>query len=342
MLALLFGLHESHAQTWSRSVLHSHPEKSIAMSSSRRLAQLFHAISERDWSAVKSAAEGICVESDEKGHHSIAKMLRGSLTPNGVINGSARPDSSQLSNCATFAPNLTRLVSAPYRLEDVRLRTKQRTEISEVVAEWRHRDALVARGMAPRTKLFFHGPPGIGKTMTALAMGAELGMPVYLARFDAIIGSYLGLTAVHLRQLFHFAESTACILLLDELDALGKRRGNPLDVGELDRIVISLMQELEHAKPRGLIIATTNVATHIDAALWRRFDLNVLFPAPTKREIEDYSRKLAGDLGVRLSTSVRQRLLQCSSYSDARSELLTQARRDILKQCEDGNVKACN
>ena len=102
------------------------------------------------------------------------------------------------------------------------------------------------------------------------------------------------------------------------------------------------MQELEHAKPRGLIIATTNVATHIDAALWRRFDLNVLFPAPTKREIEDYSRKLAGDLGVRLSTSVRQRLLQCSSYSDARSELLTQARRDILKQCEDGNVKACN
>ncbi|MCH9033968.1 MAG: AAA family ATPase [Planctomycetes bacterium] len=46
-----------------------------------------------------------------------------------------------------------------------------------------------------------------------------------LVRFDAVIGAYLGQTAVHLRQLFHFAETTPCVLLLDELDALGKRRG---------------------------------------------------------------------------------------------------------------------
>lgn len=176
--------------------------------------------------------------------------------------------------------------------------------------------------------------------MTALALGNELEMPVYLARFDALIGSYLGQTAIHLRQLFHFAETNECILLLDELDALGKRRGNLQDVGEADRIVIALMQELEHSEPRGLIIATTNVATHIDNALWRRFDLNLTFPAPTKRERESYSRQVAKELGLRLTASNRERLIKHASYSEIRSDLMTQARRNIVRKCEEGYGRA--
>jgi len=74
------------------------------------------------------------------------------------------------------------------------------------------------------------------------------------------------------------------------IDALGKRRGNPSDVGELDRIVIALMQELELSKIPGLVIATSNMPGSLDNALWRRFDLALSFAAPNKSEISHFSR----------------------------------------------------
>ena len=95
--------------------------------------------------------------------------------------------------------------------------------------------------------------------MTAQALANALRLPLYVVRFDSVIGSYLGQTAVHLREIFQYAETAQSVLLFDEIDALGKRRGHPSDVGELDRIVIALMQELEFSESKGLIIATSNL-----------------------------------------------------------------------------------
>ena len=121
-----------------------------------------------------------------------------------------------------------------------------------VIKEMRHAAALRSKGIRRRSKMIFTGPPGCGKSLTGQAIANELRMPLYVVRFDAVIGAYLGQTAAHLRELFRFAAENACVLLFDEIDALGKRRGNPLDVGELDRIVISLMQELEALRKRGV------------------------------------------------------------------------------------------
>jgi len=95
----------------------------------------------------------------------------------------------------------------------------------------------------------------------------ELAYPLYcsLRRRD---GAYLGQTAIHLRELFRFASNNPSVLLFDEIDALGKQRGNPLDVGELDRIVIALMQELEFSETQGIVIATSNLPENLDRALW--------------------------------------------------------------------------
>ena len=57
------------------------------------------------------------------------------------------------------------------------------------------------------------------------------------------------------------------MLLFDEVDALAKRRGSPLEVGELDRVVIAFMQELERASAEGFIIATCNLPRTLDDAL---------------------------------------------------------------------------
>ena len=186
------------------------------------------------------------------------------------------------------------------RLNDIRLRHETKTALQEVIEETRHKGLLVAKGIRPRSKLMFVGPPGCGKSVTANALANELNLPFYTVRFDSIIGAYLGQTASRLRELFQFSAGTPCVLLFDEVDALGRQRGSAQDVGELDRIVIALMQELDMFDSPGLLIATSNLPRSIDNALWRRFDSVMTFPPPSKKELQAYVRILSTryDIGI--------------------------------------------
>ncbi len=301
----------------------------IPMPTTKKLAELFRAIAAQDVESAASIASQICESEDGKGHRSAARSLRGALVKNGI---SPRHSSngSHKNGDTLIATGLVKL-NAEIPLSDVVLPSDVRRNLEAIVSEWTHSDQLTKRGLFPRSKLIFHGPPGCGKSLAARALAHELKMPLFLVRFDSIIGAYLGQTAIHLRLLFHFAESTACILLFDELDALGKRRGNPLDVGELDRIVIALMQELEHSRPRGLIIATSNLAKNLDNALWRRFDLSVLFKAPRKPSLRFFCSRLAKKLGIRMSAQVTRRALSVHSFADAEAVVLAEARRLALE-----------
>ena len=216
-------------------------------------------------------------------------------------------------------------------MSDVVLVPGARRELQAVILEWKHRDRLREHGILPRAKLLFHGPPGCGKSLTGRALGFELGIPTYLVRFDAVIGAYLGQTAIHLRQLFHFAETTPCVLLLDELDALGKRRGSPLDVGELDRIVIALMQELEHSRPMGLIVGTSNLEKHLDDALWRRFDLALRFGTPGQKALLGFAKRVAAAKGNKLSAALARKASKADSFATAEQIVIAEARRQALR-----------
>jgi len=226
----------------------------------------------------------------------------------------------------------TALVPLPAEpsLQDVVLVPAARRLLHAIVMEWQNRETLRLRQLEPRSKLLFHGLPGCGKSLTARALAHELQMPIYVVRFDAIIGAYLGQTAIHLRQLFHFAEITPCILLLDELDALGKRRGNPLDVGELDRIVIALMQELEHFRPQGIIIGTSNLSQHLDDALWRRFDVALAFKAPGKPVLSAFVKRVAAGYQIAMGRSVLKKAVATKNFADAESIVIAEARRQAL------------
>jgi SpoVK/Ycf46/Vps4 family AAA+-type ATPase len=161
-------------------------------------------------------------------------------------------------------------------------------------------------------------------------LGNTLSLPVFVVRFDAVVGAYLGQTALHLRELFHFAEATSCVLLIDEVDALGKRRGNPLDVGELDRIVITLMQELEHASPQGYILATSNLPGHLDEALWRRFDLILEFPRPNARELSAFGGAQAHAKRVPMTDKLRASIRTSKSFAEVERAVESEARRLVL------------
>jgi SpoVK/Ycf46/Vps4 family AAA+-type ATPase len=292
-----------------------------------QLLKMFQAIAASDLQRSRDIAMQICADEERKGHLTAARLLRGALSNARRNNGTslATPAQSALPVSSALAR-----VQKSVRLSEVELKTKWRQALTELVDEWKQKDRLIARDLHPRNRIFFYGPPGCGKSLAACALGNELALPTFIVRFDAIIGAYLGQTAIHLRQLFNYAEMTPCVLVLDELDALGKKRGNPLDVGELDRIVIALMQELEHADPKGLIVATSNLPKHIDDALWRRFDLVIEFPRPTARELTKYAKRLANSFNVRITPQLSRELQKSQSYAECRKTIEVQARRDAL------------
>ncbi len=302
------------------------------MASLKHLTELFEAISKRNWNSAETVAMSLADEEDRIGHHAAAQRLRGVLKPNGYTTSRYSQGEvatyNAVNDSSYFLTGALSRVSAEKPLVSMRLKPSNRKQLEEVIKEWRFRDELKKRGLSRRTKLLFHGPPGCGKSMTARALGKEMGLPVYVVRFDAVVGAYLGQTALHLRQLFQFAETTPSILLIDEIDALGKRRGSPLDVGELDRVVIALLQELEHSQPQGLVVAASNLAEQLDDALWRRFDLVVEFPAPTRKEIESFIKVLSEERKISIHATS---LNGIKNFGDAERLIEEEERRLVLE-----------
>jgi len=251
------------------------------MASVRKLSELFRALGSHDVGTASSIASKIADDEEQLGHRSAAALLRGALN--------SRGSATQLHPQLDITTALIAEKPGP-PLQSIVLTNTARQELMGICAEWNYRDELDLKGVSRRTKVVFSGPPGCGKTLTARSLGAELRLPVLTVRFSTLVGAYLGQTVANLHAAFSFAEATPCVFLLDEFDAIARSRGRASDVGELDRIVISLLQELDHTIPRGLVIAATNTAEAIDRAIWRRFDAHVEFPLPSRSKLQGFAK----------------------------------------------------
>src|ERR1700687_5987923 len=152
------------------------------------------------------------------------------------------------------------------------LNTQNRMIFDDLLNEFRNADLLRRHGLSNRSKLLFCGPPGCGKTMGAEVLAKELGLPLYIARIEGIISSFLGETATNIRRLFDVANRNPCVLFLDEFDALARARIVQDEHNELRRVVNSLLMMIDRYRGRGLLIAATNLEESLDNAIWRRFD----------------------------------------------------------------------
>ena len=110
-------------------------------------------------------------------------------------------------------------------------------------------------------------------------------MPLVVARLDSLISSYLGTTAKNIRSLFEFAQKMPCVLFLDEFDAIAKARDDNNELGELKRVVNSLLQNIDTMSKDSLILAATNHQQLLDPAIWRRFDYKLEIELPDKDAI---------------------------------------------------------
>lgn len=145
-------------------------------------------------------------------------------------------------------------------------------QLQRFFKEWESKDALLAEGINPPRSLLLKGPPGTGKTMFARWLAESLDLSLVTLDLAGSISSFLGKTGMNLRRALDFARAHECVLLLDEFDAIAKRRDDASEVGELKRIVNVLLKELEDWPAHSLLIAATNHPELLDPAISRRFD----------------------------------------------------------------------
>ncbi len=161
---------------------------------------------------------------------------------------------------------------------------------SEFLRDAKNIKLLQEHGLASKLRVLLSGPPGTGKSLLAGSIAAELGLPFYVVRLDAIISSRLGETAKNIRELFQIQNSEGHVLFLDEVDAIAKHRNDSQDLGELKRVVNTLIQALDMLDEKAIVIAATNHQQLLDQAILRRFPYQINLGLPELSVREDLWR----------------------------------------------------
>lgn len=211
-----------------------------------------------------------------------------------------------------------------------------RAAATQLIEEQQRASVLRSHSLEPRHKVLLVGPPGNGKTSLGEAIAESLAVPLFVVRYETMIGSFLGETAGRLKRVFDYARTTPCVLFFDEFDAIGKERGDTHETGEIKRVVTSLLMQIDELPSYVVVIAATNHAELLDRAVWRRFELRLSLPAPTEKLLAAFIAHLSERASVELGITPTKaaKALGPVSYGEAEQFFLDLARRQALAMGE--------
>ncbi len=284
------------------------------MSRADLIVNLVKAGSQGDQKLFRSTVEALAAEERAKHHHQLADKLEQNLR-----NANARPRGPEVVRSYDGGHGGLLYEIEPRRTLDSLLLDKGiRSAIQEVIEEQHRRDVLRSYGLEPRHRVLLSGPPGNGKTSIAEAVATELMMPLFVVRYEAVIGSFLGETSGRLKRLFDFARTHQCVLFFDEFDTLGKERGDTHETGEIKRVVSSLLLQIDALPSHVVVMTATNHSELLDRAVWRRFQVRLTLPPPTLAQKEAWFARFQETLGTTLGMTPQTlaKRLHVTSFSD--------------------------
>lgn len=266
------------------------------------VVKLIEAHSSGSEEAFKNALNILADDEERKGNNTTALSLRNAYVYN--KKRSIAYDDSPLSEMSFSVQNaipmpkdkdstleLLEILTPKVTLSDVALPEKTLQAVRQIVEEQKSVEKLIDRGIAPANRLLFCGPPGCGKTLTANALAGELKMPIAYVKLDGLVSSYLGQTGTNIRKIFDFVKNKRIMLFLDEFDAIAKKRDDSNELGELKRVVTTLLQNMDAMPSNVILVAATNHHHLLDPAIWRRFNSSILLELPnTEQRIQIIER----------------------------------------------------
>jgi AAA+ superfamily predicted ATPase len=179
-------------------------------------------------------------------------------------------------------------------------------KVSNFIKVIEHKDKIKKMGLMAQNTLLLYGAPGVGKTTIAKYISLKTGLPLVTARHDAVISSLLGNTSKNIRKIFEYADSKPCILFLDEFDAIAKARDDQHEMGELKRVINSLLQNIDMYAQNNILIAATNHPELLDKAIWRRFNTVIEVGQPNAEGIGKLMEMYLGDFSQDLHSDKKK------------------------------------
>jgi len=314
------------------------------MAQADTLVALVKAASSGDQPSFRKSTEALIQEERSKGHRILADRLEKALraaSHQATLFQSSTPSTRRAQTGSVAQKDLVSELTPERSLDSLVLADSILGQLRELVEEQHRAELLHAHSLSPRHRVLLAGPPGNGKTSIAEALAFELMVPLIVVRYESLIGSYLGETSVRLKELLDYARTRRCVLFFDEFETLGKERGDTHETGEIKRVVSSLLLQLDDLPDYVVVVAASNHPELLDRAVWRRFQVRLDIPVPTRAQLTKFITLISERSGVHFglaAETLAKRLLGLS-FSEVEEFCLGVVRRAVLDQKVD-NAKA--
>ncbi len=296
--------------------------------SSDLVVSLIDAWAKRDDKIFEMAATAIMAEERAKAHMTVVNRI------NDILSKASKTPRSFINLNASNIKGLLKEVSDLKSLNDLVLERDVIETCNDFIEERKAEALLLEHDIQPRNRMLFVGPPGNGKTSLAGAIAKSLDLPLIVASYDILVGSYLGETGSHLNKIFEFVKKEPCVFFMDEFEFLGSERNNEFGCSEMRRVVASLLLHLDELPNSVIFIGATNHQEMLDKAAWRRFQIHLTLDNPTRDQTIDYLLKFSEKRNISFGSDYRylaERLV-CMSFSDLENFTTSVFRKHVIKK----------